>query len=325
MEIILFNTAIGTSNLGDYIIYDSAKTWLNPLLDRSFVMEFGSHLNNLGMLHYLFNSVKVDFAKKCDYKFVMGTNLLTSNMFRSIRQWPVGPISRKIYKNCVMVGVGTTYDNIKMDFFTKQMYKQILNKDIVHSVRDEKSKELLESIGIKAINTGCPTLWGLTKEVCAKIPRDKSNGIIYTLSGYGSQKNEEKDQILVDIIEKNYEDIYFFVQTTEDEKYYKSLRHNKEAKMIYSLEGFRKVCRENEVDYIGTRLHGGVFAMQNYVRSIIVEIDHRAAGFREANNIVTISRDNIENLDQMINSSFETNIKIREKEIAEWKSQFPFL
>lgn len=326
MEIILFNTAVGTSNLGDEIIKRSALNGIEPLLENSFVIEYGSHLKNLGILHYLIKSTKVEYSKRCDYKFVLGTNLLTSNMVRSIRQWPVGPVSRLLYKDCVLMGVGTTYNDIRMDLLTKQMYGQILNRDIVHSVRDEKSKKLLESIkGISVINTGCPTLWGLTEEVCEKIPEKKMKNVIISLSGYNSQRDKQRDQKFLNQIEENYEKIYFWVQTTEDEKYYNELLHQKEVQKIYSLKNFESVCRNAKVDYVGTRLHGGIFAMQNNVRSIIIEIDHRAAGFRETNNIVTIKRENIDSLKELLNSKFKTEIRIPKEEIKQWKKQFPYM
>lgn len=323
MNVVIFNTAIGTSNNGDYIIYESAKEAINNLLDNSFVMEFGSHLNNLGALHYVLPSPKCKFANICDYKFVMGTNLLTSNMFRSIRQWPVYSWNKKLYSNSIMMGVGTTYEDIHMDIFTKKMYCEILRKDIIHSVRDEKSKEMLESIsGIKALNTGCPTLWKLTEEVCAKIPSGKGKNVIVSVSGYKSQLDCDADQKMIDIIEENYDTVYLWAQTTEDEKYFRTLKHSKDYKILYSVKQFQKCCENGDVDYIGTRLHGGIYAMQNGVRSIIIEIDHRARGFRIDNNINTVDRKAISNLAEMINHDIKTDIHLNRNSITEWLSQF---
>lgn len=323
MNIVLFNTAIATSNLGDYIICDSAKEELKSLLDTSFVMELGSHVKNFGVAYYCYPNTKIDFLKRADYKFVLGTNLLTSNMLRSIRQWPMGLIERKAYKDCIMMGVGTTYDSIKMDVLTRQMYKQILRKDIAHSVRDEKSKQLIESLGnYHVIDTGCPTLWGLTEDVCQSIPKEKAKNVVFTVSGYKNQKDIEKDQCMLEILENNYDNLYLWVQTTEDNAYYETLKHNKPVKKLFTLEQFRNVCINGDVDYIGTRLHGGIFAMQNRVRSIIIEIDHRAAGFREINRIITLKRDHINELEDLIHQNIKTEIKIRSKEINEWLGQF---
>ena len=62
--------------------------------------------------------------------------------------------------------------------------------------------------------------------------------------------------------------------------------------------------------------------MQNLVRSIIVIIDNRARDMKETYNLNTIERKNIKQLDKMINSEFETKIKINEENIREFKKQF---
>ena len=44
------------------------------------------------------------------------------------------------------------------------------HKKYIHSVRDSFSEQMLNSMGItNVINTGCPTMWGITKELCQDI------------------------------------------------------------------------------------------------------------------------------------------------------------
>ena len=43
-KVILFNTAIGSLNLGDYIINESGKEQLNDILNSSFVIELPTHV-----------------------------------------------------------------------------------------------------------------------------------------------------------------------------------------------------------------------------------------------------------------------------------------
>lgn len=323
MNVVLFDTAIGTFNRGDDIILNSAEECLAPLLNKSYVMRLGTHINNLNMYHYLKNSKKVKFADTCDYKFILGTNLLTSNVIRSIGQWSVGPLSKRLYKNSILAGVGITKANQKTTALTKAFYKEILRKDIAHSVRDEQSKQMLEAVcDIQVINTGCPTLWGLTPEVCSKIPVKKAPNVVFTVSGQTKYQNTERDQLLLSTVEKNYDKIYFWVQTYEDEGYFKSLKHTKDVQYVYSLKEYGSICENGNVDYVGTRLHGGIFAMQHNVRSVIVEIDHRAKGFREINHINTIARDQLEGLADFVNGEIKTEVYLREKEIKEWLAQF---
>lgn len=328
MKTVIFNTALASSNRGDEIIFNSAEEYLERLLKNSYTMYFGTHVRNISLYHLQKNNLKVKYANEADYKFILGTNLLTANIIRSLGQWQIGILDRRIYKNSILMGVGTTMNHGTLTHITKTMYEQILRKDIAHSVRDEESLELLSTIkGIDVINTGCPTLWKLTDEVCSKIPVDKSPNVIITVSGHTKLRNQEKDQLLINVIEKNYDKIYLWVQTSEDENYFRMLNHKKEATMIYSFKDYDAVCKNGKVDYVGTRLHGGIYAMQSGVRAIIVEIDHRAEGIRKTNHINTIKREEIsaENLENMINSTIKTEIYLKEKEIREWTSQFPYL
>lgn len=324
MRTVIFNTVIGSSNRGDDIIFNSAEEYLLNLINSGYTMYFGTHVKNISW--YNFNNIKVKYAKKADYKFILGTNLLTANALRTMGQWQIGILDRCIYKDCILMGVGTTMDHKPMTLYTRLLYEQILRKDIAHSVRDEESKAFLSNIkGIHAINTGCPTLWKLTADVCEKIPTNKAPNAILTVSGYKKQRNIKKDQLLLEIMEKNYDKLYLWVQTSEDENYFRMLKHKKEATMIYSFKDYESVCKNGKVDYIGTRLHGGIYAMQCGVRSIIIEIDNRAEGIRKANNIITIRRNALttEALENMIHGTLKTEIHLREKEIKDWLSQFP--
>lgn len=323
MNIVVFDTAIGTFNQGDDIILESARAQLAPLLDGNYVMNLATHLSNLNLFHYVRNSKKMKYVDSCDYKFIMGTNLLTGDTIRSIGQWSVGPISKRVYRNSIMMGTGITKGGQKMKPYTKSFYKYILRNDIAHSVRDEESKSFLEEIpGITVIDTGCPTLWGLTPDVCEKIPKDKAKNAVFTVSGQPKYQNSERDQILIDTVERNYDRLYFWVQTYEDEAYYKSLKHSKDVTYIHSLKRYGEVLDNGTVDYVGTRLHGGIYAMQHGVRAVIVEIDHRAKGFREINHINTIERSRLEELNDYINGAIKTEVVLRDKEIREWTAQF---
>lgn len=325
MNVVVFNTAIGTSNNGDYIIYNSAIDALRPLLDNSFVMEFGSHLKNLGLIHYMTNSFKCRFANNCDYKFVLGTNLLSPTILKHYPQWPIMPLERRLYRDCIMMGVGLTKDAKQPSLITKSIYSQIMRRDIIHSVREDNAKAVLEKIpGVKAINTGCPSLWPLDSEKCQRIPKGKAKNAIISVSGYGNQTNLVADQRLVEIVEKNYDKVYIWGQTTEDIAYFNRLRHTKDAQAVYSLRQFGDICTNGNVDYIGTRLHGAVFAMQHDVRAINIIIDHRAREFNRINNINAVFRENIDELEDYINHDIVTNIRLNEEGIRNWLGQFPY-
>ena len=89
---IVFDTAIGTSNLGDEIILHCLEDQLSFFLDNCFIMRFGTHVKNLPKARYLFGSQKLQFAYEADFKLIMGTNLLSRDIKQTQGQWPIGKL-----------------------------------------------------------------------------------------------------------------------------------------------------------------------------------------------------------------------------------------
>ena len=320
---IVFDTAIGTSNLGDEIILHCLEDQLSFFLDNCFIMRFGTHVKNLPKARYLFGSQKLQFAYEADFKLIMGTNLLSRDIKQTQGQWPIGKLDCWLYDNCIMAGVGTTLSEGTITNYSKKVYQQILRQDFYHSVRDEESKRLLEEIGFKAVNTGCPTLWKMTPDFCKQIPVHKSNRVIFSLSGYKVQQNRERDLDLIRILRENYDELIFWAQTSRDEPYLDTFENVSDIPRIHSLKKYEDILSAGNIDYVGTRLHGGVYAMQHKVRSIIISIDHRARGFHETNNLCICERDDIpEKLADMINGEIITDIHLRQEDIDFWKAQF---
>ena len=321
--LIEFDTVIGTSNLGDDIIYQSLKEELDFLYEQCFVMRFGTHIKNLPLSRYYFGSQKLDFAYHADFKIIMGTNMLSRDIRKTQPQWPIGRMDSWLYKDSILAGVGTTLNKGEITPYSRKIYDRILRKDFYHSVRDEESKEMLESMGFKALNTGCPTLWKLTPEWCEQIPKNKADHVIFSLSGYNNQKKRKQDEKLIEILKRNYKKLIFWCQTSVDEPYLDSFQGTGGIERIYSLKQYADYLDAGNVDYVGTRLHGGIFALQHRVRSIVIAIDHRARGFHETNGIVICERDEIDTkLEPMIQQPFETKIRLQEKEIKAFKDQF---
>lgn len=321
--LIEFDTVIGTSNLGDEIIYQSLKDELDFLYEQCFVMRFGTHIKNLPLSRFFLGSQKLDFAYHADFKIIMGTNMLSRDIRKTQAQWPIGRMDSWLYKDSILAGVGTTLNKGKVTAYSRKIYDRILRKDFYHSVRDNESKELLESIGFKALNTGCPTLWKLTPEWCEQIPRNKAENVVFSLSGYNNQKNRQQDEKLLELLKRNYKQLIFWCQTSVDEPYLDSFPETEGIQRIYSLKQYAECLDAGNVDYVGTRLHGGIFALQHRARSIVIAIDHRARGFHETNGVVICERDEIDTkLEPMIQQPFETKIRLQEKEIKMFKDQF---
>lgn len=322
-KIAIFDTALGTSNVGDEIIMDAVYRNMREQFDSGFSLRLATHVNNFSAKQILRRTNKIRYFQAADWKFICGTNLIAQKRIGKINsQWQLYPSNLSIFKNCVLIGAGTTEKQENLDFYARLLYKKVLSKQYTHSVRDELTKRIIESLGCKAINTGCPTLWGLTSEHCKLIPTKKSQSCIVSVSGYEDQIDRVRDQEMIDILLQNYKTMWAWIQTTDDEEYLSTLKGSETIERIYSLSKFRDVLQRGNVDYVGTRLHGGVFALQNCCRSLVISIDHRADGFHETNNLPILERRKIEQLDDVINSAWPTEIRINEEAIEGFKSQF---
>lgn len=323
-KIIIYNTAIGSLNIGDYIIMEKCNKVLKKIHKKNFIVELATHLNlsifNMGVL------------KNNKYIFVCGTNLLHPlSIFSKKNQWKVGLIFLlylllKKANNVVLVGVGWRGYKFTTKLSLKTyLLKRLLNNGHIHSVRDEFTKQKLNEIGIyNVINTGCLTTWELTKEHCKDIPKIKSEKVIVTLTDY--DRDIEKDKQMFEILEKSYKKIYFWPQGSNDLEYIENLLKNSINYEIIppNLEAYEEFLKLNECDFVGTRLHGGIKALQHKRRTIIIGIDNRAIEMSEI-GLPVIKRENIEkDLENMINSNLEIDINLPIESIENWKAQFEF-
>lgn len=312
-KIVLYNPAVSSLNMGDHIIFDGVNNQLANLIQNSFNVEVSTHLP---ISKYL--KLTNDF----DYKFVCGSNLLRGKMNRRFRQWDINIFNAKTVGPCILIGAGWHQYGDDPNLYTKKLYEKVLSKDFYHSVRDSYTEKQLNKMGFtNVINTSCPTMWGLTEEHCKKIPKSKADSVVCTITDYN--KDLERDTKLFEILCKNYETVYFWIQGDKDYEYYKELGINSTKIEIVNpnLKSYDFVL-EKDVDYVGTRLHAGIRALQKIRRTIIIGIDNRAIEKQKDFNLNVVLRSNVEKLESIINSEFSTNIKIPLDNINKWKSQF---
>lgn len=321
-RIILFDTSIATQNKGDEIIMESVRREIAPILDGNFVYNFPTHLVSFPFGHQLTSS-KAKLALNANYKFICGTNLFWTHMLRPNPLLNINIMNYKPMKKAVLLGVGYDGEHCSEHFdpYSRYLWRHVLSHKYVHSTRDDKTVEYLNKLGLKAVNTSCPTLWKLTPEHCAQIPHTKADKVVFTLSSTGGV-NRENDQKLINLLLKNYKEVYFWSQTYGGYRTLKSYENIDRIQYIDpELDVYRKFLQENEVDYVGTRLHGGVFAMQNKKRAINLSVDHRAQEF-DRYHINVLPQDDMQAIDEKINSDFATNVTIDYDIIHEWMAQF---
>ena len=314
-KIMIFDTSVVSDNIGDFIIMDSVNKELKKLFTKDMFFYSFTH-EKISKATYKLNNIS-------DYSFIGGTNLLSSNMDR-YNQWKINVIDSFFIKDIILMGVGWWQYQTKPNFYTKYLLNKILHKNMIHSVRDSYTESMLKSIGItNVINTGCPTMWELTLEHCRNIPCEKAENVVFTLTDYN--KDFLNDQKLINILLRNYKKVYFWPQGSRDLEYLYTLNNFEKITILGgNLSSYDKLLDDFNIslDYIGTRLHAGIRALQKSRRTIILAIDNRAAEKSKDFNLKVLPRNQIEKLERLLRSKFITEIYINEENINKWKSQF---
>lgn len=320
-NILLLDTGFSSFNKGDDIIMECTRKELTPLLEPNFEINLPTHVSPFHWYQVWKKSRAYRTYADCHLKFVGGSNILVPNLLTHYAQWNINIFNYQALKGCIMVGVGAGAGAEKgSNWYTRYIYRHMINREYYHSARDERSKLYMESLGLKAINTGCVTMWMLTPEHCAQIPVKKADKVVFTLTAGAADEN---DQILINTLQKNYNEIYFWPQCIGDYEYLHTLRNIDNIHILQaSKEAYDRYLTENDTDYVGTRLHGGVYAMRHKRRAIIIAIDERARAINEKNHLNCIEKADMQQLDAMINNEIATKIEMDFEAIKRWKSQF---
>jgi len=317
---LMDNNGNVSSNLGDVIIFDAVINALNDIFEEYILIRVSTHINpsreNLRKL------------SKCDYIFIGGTNLLSSNI-QEYNQWEfeLKKIISFLFplKNITLLGVGWwQYQDLPTEF-TKARYKNILKSKFIHSVRDSYTKNMLVQCGVSnVLNTTCPTLWGLN-DIDLNRSNLQINKCVFTLTDYN--KSLELDESLIEMI-LNYftEDIYFFAQGLFDKEYLSSLPiYKKNINRIHILEQlnvYNELLRDDVV-YIGTRLHGGARAIQMNKESIVLQVDNRTTEISNDTNFPSVKRTDLLTVSKWIEGdNIFSPMKIDLNSVNIWKKQF---
>jgi len=201
------------------------------------------------------------------------------------------------------------------------LLKRILSRRYQHSVRDEYSRQQLLGAGVNnVINTACVTMWELTAEHCARIPKQRAPRVVTTLTGYNA--NPAADRAVIDTLLKHYEEVVLWVQQPEDFAYGVALSNGRLKLISPNLNAFTTFLRDNDVDYVGSRLHGGIRALQTGKRTLILAVDNRAVEISRDTNLPVALREDLGAINHWINVPAATTIRLPLQAINDWKQQF---
>jgi len=314
MKLILFDTAVCTENLGDFIIMDAVRDHINKMFPDAMVLHTATH-EKISRSTYC-------MVKKSDLSFVGGTNLISSNM-NSYNQWKINLIDSFFLNDIILMGVGWWQYQKEANFYTRYLLKSVLSGGALHSVRDSYTESMLKKSGFNnVINTSCATMWRLDEEHCSSIPQVKAEKVVATLTDYNT--DTKNDLAFIQLLNRLYSKVFIWPQGSGDIDYIESLGVKNIATVLPpKLEAYNAILENEEsIDFVGTRLHAGVRAMQKRRRTIILGIDNRAFEKAKDFNVTVCPRDDLRKLESLINSNFATRINLPTENINRWKAQF---
>ena len=310
--VTILDTSICTKNLGDNIIMDAVSNILEDIFDGSRFVHIPTH--------EVISKRSYELMKTSEFKIIGGSNLLASNM-NVRKQWKVGLWDSLFVEDIILLGVGWWQYQKQANLYSKILYRRLFSRKYFHSVRDSYSEQQLKSIGINnVINTSCPTVWSLTEKHCSEIPSEKSDSVLVTFTQYN--QNEQFDSQVVDLLKIKYDKIYFWIQQSKDYPYMQKICGNTAVYLKPTLKALDEFLSNHDVDYVGTRLHCGIRALQHKKRALILAVDNRATEIAKDTNIPVVKREDIEAIKNWIDKPYEAKIKIPQENISKWKSQF---
>ena len=314
--IILFDVNVGSENMGDAIIMHYCNMHLRSIFPNDFFLSIPTH-DSIG------ERFKTAYLN-AKLKVVCGTNLISATMNdKTCMQWFLDAKDRRLLRDVILMGVGWQSYNEKINRYSRQLLHSILSKEnYLLSVRDNYTKERLNSMGFaNVVNTGCPTMWNLTSQFCEEINTKKTSDVVTTITNYN--RDYLQDKYMLDVLKRKYQTVYIWIQSYYDIAYLQEICNVDEYKLIPpSMEKYTEILQTG-IDYVGTRLHAGIHALNNKCRTIIVSVDNRAKEISRDTKLFVIEREDLqEKLEKAIVDDLKCEIVIPTEEIKQWKEQF---
>jgi polysaccharide pyruvyl transferase WcaK-like protein len=302
--VTVIDTSFGTWNLGDEIIMQAVNDVVHELFPNARVFRLPSHEALSRRSYY--------FLRKSDLCLIGGTNVLAS------KGWNLRWRDTVFLHNAICFGVSWGGLHAKPSFRERLLLRRVLDDSHIHSVRDRYTQQLLEQIGVASVSTSCPTMWMLSAEHCSAVPPRKAPGVLFTLTAY--RREPAADRAMIDILKRNYQTLSFFPQMHGDYSYFQDLNISGVKIIGQNLSSYDRFLANEEVDYVGSRLHGGIRALQFKKRTLVIGIDHRSAEIANDTRLPVLKRTELKNLDTWIHGCFPTVINLPTENIMNWKS-----
>jgi hypothetical protein len=252
------------------------------------------------------------FLRQSDLCLIGGTNVLAS------KGWRLRWRDSIFLRNAICFGV--TWGGIRPQpsFKDRVLLRRVLDAGQIHSVRDRYTKTLLDQIGVASVSTSCPTMWSLGPEHCAAVPKVKAKNVLFTLTAYRCEP--AADRAMIDILKRHYQTLHFFPQMHGDYSYLQDLNVEGVRVIGPNLRSYDEFLANEDVDYVGSRLHGGIRALQFKKRTLVIGIDHRSTEIANDTGLAVLERTEMNELANWVTGSIPTRILLPTVNISNWKA-----
>lgn len=303
--------SLSTDNLGDEIIFEAVEAALLSVFPQAYIYRVPSH--------DVLTDRSYKFIDESDFTFLGGSNLLSSKIgSRSLWRLRWSDVFRL---KAVAIGVGWNDYQRVAPWKARFKLRQVMRGDKLHSVRDQYTANHLASAGVPGVNTSCPTTWSLSEEHCRTIPQGRATDAVFTLTAW--RPDMDADRAMVRCLKQQYRTVYFFPQMRSDLEYFDRLGVTDVVSIEPSVRAYDEILDDQDVDYVGTRLHAGIRALQRGRRTLIVSVDNRAIELGADIGLPLIARSAIPtDLSGLIETDRATRIRLPVEEIGRWRAQF---
>lgn len=313
--ITVLDTAICNANLGNQIIMQAIYDELHNLFPYDFLvrLQYGER----------FGSLSLAYLKDSIYSFFGGTNSLSSQM-NKYSQMGLRLRNTLSYSNLTLFGLGWWQYQGQPNTYTKAFLRRLLSSNTIHSVRDQYTCTMLQGIGVNnVLNTSCPTTWNLTSTHCKAIPHQKADFVVTTITDYNQSNSHDSD--MLNLLLRSYKKVYIWLQGMDDYQYLVNIGFagiNNLKIIPPNLSAYEQLLRSVDLDYIGTRLHAGIKAIQMKKRTLILSVDNRATEIAADIRLPVVARTDFLAIKQFIESIRVTDIRLPLSSINSWREQF---
>jgi hypothetical protein len=311
MLLNVFDTAIDSDNLGDGIIMDSVWKVLRSLFPETKFIRTPTHRR--------VTMAEIRAGRRAPLSIVGGTNILKSHML--IRgNWRITPLDYLSWRNVVLMGVGWQQYGGESDAATRLFFRTVLSRTGLQSVRDMHTYERLRRHVPGVIYTGCPTMWDFDDAKCLSISSRKARHAIFAVTYYRPAPAE--DRRVFELLKRRYERVYFWPQQALDVPYMRELGVDGFIPIKPDVAEYDRLLAQEDVDFVGARLHGGIRALQHGRRALVIPVDNRATEIGKSTLLPVLPRDDLEAIERWIDHPRPTRITMPWNEIDRWKAQF---